>query len=191
MSAIQSVHPKQHRPRRARGVALVLVLTLVALLTVLVAFALTVSDQDRGEAGKQVKNTVMVEVTESAVQYAKVFFYQRYNYWNTYLALDYTGLPTTLPVGYEDLLVPNLPTGYRCAIFARDDADELTTAPNPNRDNNNRIYVGAVCKGPSGKLSELLAPLDCTGGCGGGSYTSQSASGNVGNNNVGRILGAR
>jgi hypothetical protein len=172
-------------------VALVLVLTLVALLTVLVAFALTVSDQDRGEAGKQVKNTVMVEVAESALQYAKVFFFQRYNYWNTYLALDYTGLPTTLPAGFEDMLVPNLPTGFRCAIFARDDADELTTAPNPNRDNNNRIYVGAVCRGPSGKISELLAPLECTGGCSGSSYSSQNAGGTMGLNNASRVTGAR
>lgn len=176
-------------PRRARGIALVVVLSVVVLLTVLVSFALTVSNQDRAEAGKQVKNTVMLEATESALQYAKAFFYYRYLYWNTYLALDYTGLPDTLPVGYGDMLVPNMPTGYRCAIFARDDADELATAANPLRDNNNRIYAGAVCKGPSGKISELLSPLEYNQA--GQSYTAQNASGTQGLNNTTRVAAAK
>jgi hypothetical protein len=177
-----------HRPlpRRARGLALIVVLSVVLVMTLLVSFALQVSGTDRGEAGKGVKNTAMNTAIETSLQYSKAFFFARYTFWNTYLALDYSTLPDTLPAGFQDLRVPNIPTGYLCAIFARDDADELLGGNNPARDNNNRIFAGAVCKGPSGKIAEAQTPLDCVGGCGNNVYNAQASGGTQGINNAAR-----
>ena len=53
-----------------------------------------------------------------------------------------------------------MPAGYSCYIYARDDADELPPAtPNPSRDNNQLIYIGAYCTGPANTTAELSAPL--------------------------------
>lgn len=179
---------KPVRIRRAeRGMALVVVLSMVVLLTLMVGFAITSSGTDNRQMAKAFTNTNTTGVTESALQYGRSFFSANYLQWSKYLAIDYSSYtvsPTQgqAPKNNPELQVPNLPTGYTCAIYARDDADELPpAAPNPQVDNNLRIFVGAVCLSPTGKLSELMAPIDYSSTA---HYTSQGSGGTQGNNNV-------
>jgi hypothetical protein len=179
--------PASLRRRAPRGMALVVVLSMVVLLTLMVGFAIQVSGQDNRQTAKAVTNITITGVTESALQYGRSFFSANYQSWNTYLALDYSGYTVTAtaataPGSHPELQVANLPSGYKCAIYARDDADELPpAAPNPQVDNNLRIFVGAVCLSPFGKISELMAPIDYSSTS---AYTSQGSGGTQGNNNL-------
>jgi hypothetical protein len=184
--------------RRERGMTMIVVLSVVIVLTVMVSWALTISGQDRSYAGKQVKNQGRQNVNESALQYARAFFATNYLAWNTtvssspgYLALDYSSVADggVAPTNHPELQVPNLPTGYTCAVYARDDVDELITTNDPTHDNNLRIFVGAVCTGPNGKVSELSAPLEYNPP--GTTYTGQSSGGTQGLNNYSRLQGYR
>jgi len=178
------------RSRAQRGLAMVVVLSMVVLLTVLVAFAITVSNQDRGQAGKQISNTTVNTVLEASLQYGKGMFAANYltsNKWGDYLALDYTGLPATVPAGHNELVVPSLPGGYTCVVYARDNIDEQPS--NPNVDNDLRIFVGAVCQTPDGKIAEISAPLDYNPTA--LTYGSQGSGGTQGTNNAARTATIR
>jgi hypothetical protein len=144
--------------------ALIVVLGAVVLLTALVAFAITVSNRDGGQVGKRIHNVNIQNVTEGALQYARALFSSNYNNWGTYLALSYPlgpiGLSATTLKGTNPELFPTVPTGYTCYVYARDDADETPPlAPNPGRDNNHLIYIGANCAGPNNTAAELTAAL--------------------------------
>jgi hypothetical protein len=177
--------PAIARSRPQRGLAMVVVLSMVVLLTVLVAFAITVSNQDRGQAGKQISNATVNSVLEAALQYGKGMFAANYltsNKWGDYLALDYTGLPTTVPAGHNELVVPSLPGGYTCVVYARDNIDEQPS--NPSVDNDLRIFVGAVCQTPDRKIAEISAPLDLNPTS--LTYGSQGSGGTHGTNTAAR-----
>ncbi len=181
-------------PARAqRGLALVVVLSMVTLLTVLVSFAIVVSNQDRTQASKQIYNADVNAALETSLQYGKAMFAANYissNQWSTYLALNYTGLPTTIPSGHNELKVPAaaLPVNYTCVIYARDDFDEAPGLQNPSRDNNLRIFVGAVCQTPQGAIAEISAPLEYNPTQ---QYGAQGSGGTQGTNNAVRQQGYR
>jgi hypothetical protein len=177
---------------RPRGLALVVVLSMVVLLTVLVSFAITISNADRTLAARQIYNSAGNEVLESALQYARGMFATNYlssNQWSTYLGIDYSGIPATVPTGHPELSVPNLPSGYTCVVYAKDDIDEPVGHNNPSYDNNLRIFVGAVCQTPQGALSELSAPLEYNPTA--TTYSSQGSGGTQGINNYVRQQGYR
>jgi hypothetical protein len=172
------------RNLRPRGFALVAVLSVVILLTVIVVFAIQLSGQERRQVGKDIHNQTLQNVTEGALQYAKSFFALKYpaGGWDTYLALfvDQTAAgkivinpPSAIPATITFLttqdpgLIPPVPAGFNCFVYARDDVDEEDPAPNDMRhDNNQLIYVGAVCSqdtSGSGQgqplVAELVAPV--------------------------------
>lgn len=178
-------------PRRAhRGMALIVVLGAVVLLTALVAFAITVSNRDGGQAGKRIHNLTTQNVAEGALQYARAFFSANYTNWSTYLAISYPlgavgGAATTLKGNYPELF-PVVPSGYTCFVYARDDADEIPPAlPDPTRDNNHLIYIGANCAGPNNTTAELTAALIWDA-----SRTSYSAQGSGGTHGINNYRGA-
>ena len=168
------------RGRAQRGFAMFAVLGVVLLLSVIIAFTIQISGQERRQAGKGVHNQSLQNATESALQYAKNYFLAKYpgGGWDTYLSYFVTN-PAVLDTGdhvattiaaiaaFDPGLIPpqgNAGTNYSCFIYARDDLDELDTANNPSHDNNQLIYVGAVCKvtpdaGRPPLVSELSAPL--------------------------------
>jgi hypothetical protein len=165
------------RSRRERGIALIVVLSMVVLLTLLVAFAMTVSNRDGAQAGKRIHNMTVQNVAEGGLQYARAFFSVNYLQWNTYLALTYPPLKANNPE-----LFPAVPSGYSCYVYARDDADELPPAiANAARDNNFLIYIGASCTGPGNTSAELSAPLIWDPSR--VSYTAQSSGGTHGISN--------
>jgi len=153
----------RNRPRRDEGMAMLVVLAIVTLVTVLVAFAITQGGRERSQAAAAIHSLRLEDVTESSLQYARGFFAQLpYAKWNTYLAVAYPPVKATNPE-----LFPPMPAGstYSCYIYARDDEDEFPpAAPNPQVDNNLRIFVGAVCTQPSAGAAnvtaELSAPLE-------------------------------
>lgn len=162
---------------RERGIALVVVLSMVVLLTLVVSFAITVSNRDGTQAGKRIHNLTVQNVTESALQYSRSFFSVNYLLWHKYLGLTYPPVQGTNPE-----LFPVVPSGYSCYIYARDDADEIPPAiPDPTTDNNHLIYVGASCTGPQNTSAELSAPLLWDASRTG--YTAQGSGGTHGINN--------
>jgi len=141
--------------RKHRGIALVIVLSMVVLVAFAVAFAITVASKDVRDSAKQIHNLTIQNVTEGAMQEARAFFSKNMLQWNTYLAV--TNPPDT---ALHADLYPTVPAGFSCYIYARDDADELPPAVNnPLRDNNHTIYIGAVCNGPNNTSSELTGVL--------------------------------
>ena len=173
------------RIRRQRGFTLIAVLSIVILLTVIVVFAIQLSGQERRQSGKDIHNQTLQNVTEGALQYGKSFFALRYpgGGWDRYLAffVDQTALGTivinpsssipntitTVIQPFDAGLIPPVPPGFNCFIYARDDVDEEDPAPNDMRhDNNQLIYVGAVCSQAAGGntqsqplMAELVAPI--------------------------------
>ena len=173
--------------------AMVVVLSMVVLLTVVVSFAITMSNQDRGQASKEISNASVNAVMETSLQYARSMFAANYltsNHWGTYLALDYTGIPNSSTLAaYPELNVPGIPSNFKCVVFARDDIDEPPGSNNPAVDNNLRIFVGAVCQTPDGKLAEMSAPLEYNPTA--TTYSSQGSGGTQGINNYARQQGYR
>jgi hypothetical protein len=151
---------------RHRGIALVIVLCMVVLVAAAVAFAIQVAGKDVRDNGKQIHNLTIQDVTEGAMQQARAFFSTTatMKQWNTYLALPYPTSPigsaaTTLKSTHSELF-PAVPTGFTCFMYARDDADELPPAANdPTHDNNQTIYIGALCTGPNNSTAELSGVL--------------------------------
>ena len=133
--------------------------------------------------GKDIHNQTLQNVTEGALQYAKSYFALKYpgGGWDTYLSffVDQTAankivinpasaIPNTITTVIQPFdagLIPPVPAGFSCFIYARDDVDEEDPAPNDMRhDNNQLIYVGAVCSqsvDPQGQplVAELVAPV--------------------------------
>jgi hypothetical protein len=168
--------------------AMVIVLGIVIVLSLLVAFAVTMSGRERIATGKLVHNLSIQDLTESTLQRARGFFAQNYgpggNTWNLYLAyfVDHPVILTpsggsaptltqvnasitTLTTDHPELLNPNTPSGYVCYMFVRDNVDEFPPlANNPRQDNDLLVYVGAVCvetqaRGGSNQSSPLVAEL--------------------------------
>lgn len=171
-----------------RGLALIPVVGLVLVLTVIVAFTITISGQERQHAGKQVHNQTLQNAAESALQYGKAYLTSKVAFavhadggitesgWNDYLAffvdnpalLDkQANIDATIAkiAAFDPKLIFTAPSGQTCFVYARDDMDEFPPAVNdPRRDNNQFIYVGAVCtvstQGQNQPLVvELSAPL--------------------------------
>ena len=164
------------RARAQRGFAMFAVLGVVLLLSVIIAFTIEISGQERRQAGKAVHNQSLLNATESALQYGKSYFLTKYpgGGWDTYLAYFVTN-PAVLDTGahlaatitavkaFDPGLIPpqgDPDSNYSCFIYARDDVDELDTPNNPSHDNNQLIFVGAVCAvAPVGTAAPLVAEL--------------------------------
>lgn len=154
-----------------RGFALFAVLGVVLLLSVIVAFTIQITAQERTQSGRQVLNQTLQNVTESALEYGKALMVSRYPIttdpsppvgahtgWDKYLGWfidnpadlsSNAAIATYLSKvsAFDPSLIAPSPPGYSCFIYARDDIDEFpaVTNNNPRFDNNQLIYVGAVC----------------------------------------------
>jgi len=182
------------RNRAQRGMAMVVVLSMVVLLTVLVSFAITISNQDRGQASKQISNAGIDAALESSLQYSRGLFAANYltsNHWSNYLSLDYSSPSSisSLETAYPELVVPGLPSNFSCVAYARDDMDEPLGMNDAGVDNNLRIFVGALCTTPEGKTAEISAPLEYNPTA--TTYSSQGSGGTQGINNYARQQGYR
>lgn len=157
------------KSRRMSGMAMMVVLGIVIVLSVVVAFAITLSGRERIETGKLVHNLSIQGMTESTLQRARGFFALNYgpngSTWNTYLAYFVDNPVILTPVGqsqptfaqvntslatlntnHPELINPNTPNGYTCYMYLRDNADEFPPlVNNPRQDNDLMVYVGAVC----------------------------------------------
>lgn len=147
-----------------RGIALVVVLSMIVLIALVVAFAINVGGKDTRDGAKQIHNLTVQNVTEGAMQQGRVLFSKNQLLWDTYLAITYplTVTPAAIATfaAANPTLAPAVPAGYSCYVYARDDADELPPAVNnPRHDNNHVIYIGAVCSGPGNTTSELTSVL--------------------------------
>jgi|GEM_PF-1652126 len=212
--------PQSKRFRRQpRGVAILAVLAVVVLLTAVVVYAITLSQTERRQAGKEIHNVNMQQMTEATLQTARNFFAARYKplpplsatpNWNTYLAYFVANPVVLNPASVVQANIAKLKTdhpelftcvssgpcsgasgGYDCFMYAQDNVDEFSPAPNnPSQDNDLFIYVGAVCAAQTlggnteraPLITELTAPLlyNPTSNV----YTSQSSGGVQGLNNV-------
>ncbi len=163
-------------PRRPGGFAIVAVLGVVLLLTLIVAFTLNITGAERAQAGKGVHNQTIMNATESALQYGKSYLLSKYpgKGWDTYLNwfVDHpAALGTSSDIASTLSAVQTLDANllytsgqYNCFIYARDDIDELNGVANdPRKDNNQLIFVGAVCTQTArfGRplVAELSAPV--------------------------------
>jgi hypothetical protein len=168
--------------REARGMALLPIILLIAVLSVVAAFAIKVSGAERAQAGKSVHNVSMQTMTDTSLQYARNFFANNYcssNRWGNYLSY-FAANPVKLASRSElatyianlktmqpQLVVPlpdYLANDYDCFIYAQDNVDEFPPVPNdPSTDNDLLIYVGAVCaqknQGGSTQSEQLIAEL--------------------------------
>jgi hypothetical protein len=152
----QTLGPNRSRAlRKHRGIALVIVLSMVVLVAFAVAFAITMSGKDTRDNAKQIHNLTIQNVAEGSMQQARAFFSTNMLIWNTYLAV-----PNPPDKVAHPELYPTVPAGFSCYMYARDDADELPPAVNnPLRDNNQTIYIGSVCTGPGNTTAELTGVL--------------------------------
>lgn len=141
--------------RRHRGIALVVVLSMVALVALAVAFAIQVSGKDMRDNGKQIHNLTIQNVAEGAMQQARAFYSKNMLQWDSYLAIANPPDRSAHPELYA-----TVPAGFSCYLYARDDADELPPAVNdPFHDNNHTIYIGSVCTGPGKTTAEVSGVL--------------------------------
>lgn len=209
------------KSRRMSGMAMVIVLGVVVLLSLVVAFAITMSGKERSDTGKLVHNMTLQELTESTLQRARGFFAVNYGLygatWNLYLAYFVdnpviltpaggtaptfaqvkTSLAKITSDGHPELLNPNVPGGYSCYMYLRDNADEFPPlANNPRQDNDLLVYVGAVCvqTAQSGAqvtplVAELTAPLLYNPIA--AQYSNQASGGTQGLNNASQVPGFR
>ncbi|HEX4383577.1 MAG TPA: hypothetical protein VH083_11525 [Myxococcales bacterium] len=162
---------KASRPKKHRGIALIVVLSMVVLIALAVAFAINVAGKDTRDNAKQIHNLTLQNVTEGALQQARAVFSAQMLNWDKYLGATINGVTIVYPVTPTDStavtlkstnpeLFPAVPSGFACFIYAKDDADEIPPATNnPTHDNNHTIYIGAVCSGPGSTTSELTGVL--------------------------------
>jgi len=210
------------RSRRMSGMAMMVVLGIVVVLSMVVAFAITMSGRERGETGKLVHNLTIQGLTESTLQRARGFFALNYgpngNTWNMYLAyfVDHPVIlappgstaPTVaqvntsvgqLTTAHPELMNPNVPSGFSCWMYLRDNADEFPPlANNPRQDNDLLVYVGAVCaqtqtttgsQQASPLIAELTAPLLFNPTA--AQYSNQASGGTQGLNNASQVAAPR
>jgi len=141
--------------RRHRGMALVVVLSMVALVALAVVFAIKVSGKDMQDNGKQIHNLTVQNVAEGAMQQARAFYSKNMLQWDSYLAIRNPPDRSAHPELYA-----TVPAGFSCYLYARDDADELPPAVNdPFHDNNHTVYIGSVCTGPGTTSAEVSGVL--------------------------------
>lgn len=193
-----------------RGIAMITVLGIVVFLTIIVAFAITISGRDQRETGKLIHNLNIQQMTEATLQRARGYFAVRKDRWNPVLAYFVSNPvilqpPSAIPAaiakltsdGFGDLINPNTPQGYTCYMYARDNIDEFPPLNNnPSVDNDGMIYIGAVCvqTGSGGSaqssplIAELTAPLLDSSSSG---YKSQASGGTEGINNISQVSGYR
>jgi len=186
------------KARNDRGMALLIVLGVVVLLSVLVVVAMDWSKNDRSRAGKLVHNLTVQELAESTLQFGRGYYARNYALWNTHLAYFVSARTVAqVKTDHPELVAP-LPagTGYDCFTYVKDDVDELPpNANNPARDNNMTVFVGAFCleqSPPPGRAAlqaELLSPLEynpAPNPC-----ASQFSGGTQGVNNCSTVAGPR
>ena len=186
------------KARSDRGMALLIVLGVVVLLSVLVAVAMSWSKNDRSRSAKLVHNLTVQELAESTLQFGRGYYAQNYALWNTHLAYFVSARTVAqVKTDHPELIAP-LPvgTGYDCFTYAKDDVDELPpNANNPAKDNNMTIFVGAYCleqSAPPGRAAlqaELLSPLEFNPAS--TSCASQFSGGTQGVNNCSTVIGLR
>ncbi len=174
--------------REPRGVAILAVLAVVVLLTAVVVYAITLSQSERRQAGKEIHNVSMQQMTETTLQTARNFFAARYKpvpplpstpNWNTYLAYFVANPVVLAPPSVVQANIAQLrtdhpelftcvasgpcngaPSGYDCFMYAQDNVDEFPPAVNnPSQDNDLFIYVGAVCVAKNQGGNSGSAPL--------------------------------
>ena len=191
--------------RAARGMALLPIILLVAALSIVAAFAIKVSGNERREAGKSVHNVSMQTMADTTLQLGRNFFAARYQQWGTYL--DYfvknpvqlasrANMATYVAKLRNDhpelfvVLPAYLALNFDCFTYAQDNVDDYApNANNPSADNDLLIYVGAVCaqrnQGGSTEqgqlIAELTAPLLFSPTA--NIIQSQASGGSQGNNN--------
>ena len=74
------------KARSDRGMALLIVLGVVVLLSMMVAVAMSWSKNDRSRGAKLVHNLTVQELAESTLQFGRGYYAQNYALWNTHLA---------------------------------------------------------------------------------------------------------
>jgi len=186
------------KARSDRGMALLIVLGVVVLLSVLVAVAMSWSKNDRSRSAKLVHNLTVQELAESTLQFGRGYYAQNYAAWSTHLAYFVSARTVAQVKADHPELMMQLPadTGYDCFIYAKDDVDELPPAVNnPAIDNNLSIFVGAFCleqSPPPGRAAlqaELTSPLELNPA--GRSCASQFSGGTQGVSNCSTAVGFR
>ena len=115
------------KARSDRGMALLIVLGVVVLLSMMVAVAMSWSKNDRSRGAKLVHNLTVQELAESTLQFGRGYYAQNYALWNTHLAYFVSARTVAqVKTDHPELIAP-LPvgTGYDCFTYAKDDVDEL------------------------------------------------------------------
>ncbi len=206
-------------PHRQRGMAMVVVLSMVVVLGGIVAFAIIVSGQEARNTGRLVHNMTLQEQTEATLQFGRNFFASNYGFngdkWNMYLnyfvdnpvvltpasqvAISLAKLKTdTFADGTKGaiLINPNVPIGTSCFIYCHDNVDELPPQMNNARkDNDLLIYVGAICvqqsQGGNTQANPLVAELVAPLVFNPAQYGTQATGGTQGLNNLSNVPGFR
>ena len=201
------------------GMAMVLVLGVVVLLSLVVAFAITMAGKEGRDAGKMAHNLTLQEMTEGTLQRGRGFFAQNYGpagaTWNLYLAYfvdnpvlltpsggstptfaQVTASLARLTTDHPELMNPNVPPAFSCYLYVRDNVDEFPPLVNdPRRDNDLLIYVGAVCvetRSASNQASPLIAELIAPLLFNASvQYANQASGGTQGLNNASQVPGFR
>ena len=171
-----------------RGQSIIVVLSLVIVLSAVVAAALIYAGQDRKNAAKEIHNASIQSLTETTLQFARAFFSVNFplhphDTYLTYFSTTTNLTPAQVFHDHPELTPPNiLGSTFACFIYVRDDDDEMggsaPAVPDATTDNNSMVYVGAVCTGPGlavaggiptmptggfPQTAELTAPLVYTG----------------------------
>ena len=169
--------------QRPRGMAMVVVLSMVVVLGAIVAFAIILSGSERRNTGKLVHNMTLQAATEATLQYGRNFYANNYGSagtkWNMYLTyfVDTPLLfdtPANIAITIAHLqgdtfsdaspvnvvINPNTPSGTTCYTYIHDNVDELPPlVNNPRRDNDLLVFVGAFCIQVGGGNTQKNNPL--------------------------------
>jgi hypothetical protein len=158
------------RGRAQRGSALIVTMSVMAVVMLAVASLMLVVQHTRINAINQARSMPRNYCVDTGLQLARLYFGNNFSSWNTYLsdpahydpvvsswnpaatAANPTSaaLQAAHPELFADLDGDGQPDVY---IYVRDNADELPPATeNWMRDNDMQVYVGAVC------ISSTLVP---------------------------------
>ena len=200
------------KPHHQRGTAILTVVILTGILAFLVAALMTYAGNRRVRAAEVSRKVNRLACAEAGLELAKNYYGRNFGSWNTYLNnpaqynpntytawMGYPGGPAPFDTPALQALRPELfgdidgdgkPDVY---IYIRDNADELTPAPNNfASDNDQNVFVGAICisttmnprrqdgtisKSPLGVEGLLSYNLQSQ-------YTGQAGGGSMGNGNL-------
>lgn len=182
------------------------VVGLLAVLMVMVALLVSYVSGQRQRAIGHTRAQSRESCAQSGLQLARSYFGRNFASWNSYLSDPrYDALAVGFSRAPEDLaaLRNQLPHLFAdldgngesdVLLFVRDNQDEFPPAvPNPGRDNDQNVIVGAVCISTTlvPKLADgspppepLLAQALLSFNVVGSTYASQSSAGAVGSGNL-------